>query len=78
MSEGQVVSAKRINILYDDVGQHYHEVLKLTVPWRYDTCVKHVTKGVGETLRTCVTKCAAIYSYDPVRLPRRQNHLLRM
>ena len=53
---------KRINLLYDDVEWHYHVIVNLTVAMarRYlcKAC-KHVTKYVGETLRSCVNQCVA-------------------
>jgi hypothetical protein len=64
MFEGQVDSPKKINLLYDDVEQHYHVIVNITGAMaKY--YVKHVRKGTGETLRTCVTKRVAIVWRDP-------------
>ena len=37
MFEGQVDSAKRLNIMYDEVERHYHVIINLTgaMPIRY-------------------------------------------
>ena len=49
MFEGQVDSAKRINLIYKDVERHYHVIVNLTGPRRDGKFVRHVTQGVGET-----------------------------
>jgi len=51
MIEVQVDSAKRLNILYDDVERYYHVIINITVPWLEGTCLKCATKHLLLTSR---------------------------
>jgi len=49
MYECRIESAKRLNVVYDDVERHYHVIRNLRVLWQDVTSVKRVSKVVGET-----------------------------
>jgi len=52
--EGQVTSEKRINLLYDDVSQHYHVIANLTGAM----AERYVCKGCNKVCRSTVShKC---------------------
>jgi len=42
MFVGRVDSAKRLNLFYDDVENHYHVITNLTLSWQDGTSVKRV------------------------------------
>jgi len=62
MFEGQVNSSKRINLDYDDVEQHYHEITNVTAATtrRYvckgcnKSCGRDVTHACDQTCRDCM------------------------
>ena len=49
--EGQVTSEKRINLLYDDVSQHYHVIANLTGAM----AERYVCKGCNKVCRSTVS-----------------------
>ena len=51
MFEGQVVSSKRINLLYDDFERHYHVIAKLTAA----TARNYMCKGCNKSCKNDVT-----------------------
>jgi len=59
MFEGLVESAKRLNLLYDDVKMHYHVITNLTAAWQNSKSVKRVAKDAQVTLRTFVIRRVA-------------------
>jgi len=75
MFEGQADSAKRLNILYDDVEGHYHVIAKLTgaMARRYvckrchKSCTRDVTHTCDQTCSDCLVcpPCA----FRNVRIP---------
>lgn len=68
--EGQVESSKRLNLLYDDVSQHYHVITNLTgaMAKRYDcrACNKgyrsDVTHSCDQTCSDCMASPPCVYA----------------
>jgi len=52
MLEGQAYSVKRINLLYDDVEEHWHVITKLTAATARRYVCKHATNHVQVTSRS--------------------------
>jgi len=55
MFEGQVDSSKRINLLYDDVERHYHEITNRTAAMAKKYYINGTVKHVERTSRTSAT-----------------------
>jgi len=75
MFEGQVDSAKKLNILYDDVERYYHMIIKLTgvmaskyvCKWYNKACTSDVTHVCDQTCSDCMTNIPCAFS--DVRIP---------
>ena len=60
MFEGKVDSPKRINLLYDDVEQHYHVIVNITGAMTKSMYVIHVKNRARMTPPTAVSRRVAI------------------
>ena len=68
MFEGQVVSSKRLNILYNDLTRHYHVIGNLTAAlanlYLCNACGNGCTRDVTHTIRRVVTVWQALRVYQ--------------